>query len=40
MDVIIRWNNNPVIDMTAPVYLFINDMDKVKKTKSSQSLIG
>ena len=38
MDVIVRSNNNPVNDMTAPVsgdYL-----DKVMKTKSIQSLFG
>ena len=39
MDVIIRSNNNPVNDMTAPVS-GPNDLDKVIKTKSSQSLFG
>ena len=40
MDVIIRTNNNPVIDLTAPVSGLINDLDKVIETKSSQSLFG
>ena len=40
MDVIIRSNNNPVNDMTAPVSGLTNDLDKVIKTKSSQSLFG
>ena len=40
MDVIIRSNNYPVNDMTAPVSGIINDSDKVIKTKSSQSLFG
>ena len=40
MDVIVRSNNNPVNDMTAPVSWLINDLDKVIKTKSSQSLFG
>ena len=40
MDVIVKSNNNPVNDMTAPVIWLKNDMDKVIKTKSSQSLFG
>ena len=40
MDVIVRLNNNLVNDMTAPVCRLINDLDKVIKTKSSQSLFG
>ena len=40
MDVIVRSNNNSVNDMTAPVSGCINDLDKVIKTKSSQSLFG
>ena len=40
MDVIVRSNNNPVNDMTAPTSGLINDLDKVTKTKSSQSLFG
>ena len=40
MDVIFRSNNNQVNDMTAPVREIINDMDKVIKTKSTQSLFG
>ena len=39
MDVIVRSNNNPVNDMTTPVSGLIN-LDKVIKTKSSQSLFG
>ena len=38
MDVIITSNNKPVNDMTAPMSGLINDLDKVIKTKSSQSL--
>ena len=38
MDVIVRSNNNPVNDMTAPVSWLINDLDKAIKTKSTQSL--
>ena len=38
MDVIIRSNNNSVNDMTAPVSGIIDDLNKVIKTKSSQSL--
>ena len=40
MDVIVRPNSNPVNDITAPVSWLINDLDKVTKTKSSQSLFG
>ena len=40
MDIVVRSNNNPVNDMTAPVSWLINDLDKVIKTKSSQSLFG
>ena len=40
MDVIIRSNNNPVNDMTTHVSGLINDLDKVIKTKSCQSLFG
>ena len=40
MDVIVRSNNDPVNDMTVPVSGLINDLDKVMKTKSSQSLFG
>ena len=39
MDVIVRSNNYPVNDLTAPVSWVINDLDKVMKT-SSQSLFG
>ena len=39
MDVIVRSNNYPVNDMTAPVSWLINDLDTVIKTKSSQSLL-
>ena len=39
MDVIVRSNNNPVNDMTAPVSGLIADMENVIKT-SSQSLLG
>ena len=38
MDVIVRSNNNPVKDMTALMSGLINDLDKVTKIKSSQSL--
>ena len=38
MDVIVRSNNDPVNDMTAPVSWLINDLDKAIKTKSTQSL--
>ena len=40
MDVILSSNNNPVNDMTALMSGLINDLDKVLKTKSSQSLFG
>ena len=40
MDVIVRSNNNPVNDMTAPVSWLINDLDKAIKTKSTQSLFS
>ena len=40
MDVIVRSNNDPVNDMTAPVSWLFNDFDKAMKTKSSQSLFG
>ena len=40
MDVIVRSNNNPVNDMTALMSGLINDLDKVIRTKSSQSLFG
>ena len=39
MDVIVRSNNNPVNDMTAPVSWRINDLDKVIKTKSCQKSV-
>ena len=38
MDVIVRSNNDPVNDMTAPVSGLINDLDKAIKTKSTQSV--
>ena len=40
MDVNIISCNNPVNDMTTPVSGLTNDLDKVIKTKSSQSLFG
>ena len=40
MDAIVRSNNDPVNDMTAPVSGLINDLDKVLKNKISQSLFG
>ena len=40
MDVIVRSDNNPVNDTTAPMSGLINDLDNVIKTKSSQSLFG
>ena len=40
MDVIVRSNNSPVNDMSALMSGLINDLDKVIKTKSSQSLSG
>ena len=33
MDVIVRSNNDPVNDMTAPVSGLTNDLDKVMKTR-------
>ena len=38
MDVIVRLNNNPANDMTALMSGLINDLDKVMRIKSSQSL--
>ena len=38
--VIVRSNNNTVIDMAAPVSWRINDLDKVMRTNSCQSLLG
>ena len=40
MDVIVRSNNKPINDMAALMSGLINDLDKVMKTKSSQSLFG
>ena len=40
MDVVVRSHSKPVNDMTAHMSGFINDLDKVIKTKSSQSLFG
>ena len=40
MDVIVRSNNNQVNDMTTLMSGFINDLDKVIKTKCSHSLFG
>ena len=40
MDVIVRSNNNLVNDMTSLMNRLINDVDKVIKIKSSQSLFG
>ena len=40
MDVIVWSNNNPVNDMTAHMSGLINDLDKLVKIKSSQSLFG
>ena len=40
MDVILRSTNNPVNDMTTPVSGLLNNLDKVIKTKSSQSMFG
>ena len=40
MDVIVRSNNDPFNNMTAPVSGLINDLEKVIKTKSSESLFG
>ena len=38
MDVVIRWNINPVNGMIALMSGLINDLDKDIKTKSSQSV--
>ena len=40
MDVVVRSNNNPVNDTTALMSGPISDLDKVMKTKCSQSLFG
>ena len=40
MDLIVRTNNNPVNDMTAPMSGLINDLDKDMKIKSSQSMFS
>ena len=40
MDVIVRSNNHPVNDMTAPVSGLISDLDKAMKNKSSRGLFG
>ena len=40
MDVIVRSSNDPVNDMTAPASWLINDLDKIMKAKSSQSVLG
>ena len=40
MDVIVRSNSNPVNVMTALISGLINDVDKVLKTKSTQSRFG
>ena len=40
MDVIVRSNDNPVNDMTALMSWLINDLDKVIRIKSSQSMFG
>ena len=40
MDFVVRSDNNPVNDMTAPVSWLINDLDKFIKTKSTQNLFG
>ena len=39
MAVIVRLNNNPVNDMTAPVSWLINYLDKAIKTKSTYTYI-
>ena len=39
MDAIIRFNNNPVNDMTALMSGLINDLDTATQTKSSQSMV-
>ena len=40
MDVIVRSNNNPVNDLTAPVSGLINELDNVMEIKSSQCLFS
>ena len=40
MDVVVWSNNNPVNDMATLMRGFINDMDKVIKTESIQSLFS
>ena len=40
MDVIIKLNNNQVNDMAAFMSGLVNDIDKVIKIKSSQSMFG
>ena len=40
MNVIVRSNNDPINEMTAPVSWLINDLHKATKTKSSLSLLG
>ena len=40
MDFIVWSNNNPVNDMATPMNGLINELDKVIKTRSSQSLLG
>ena len=40
MDVVVRSKNNSVNDITAYMNGLINDLDKVIKTKSSQSLFS
>ena len=40
MDVNVRSNDNTVNDMTTPMSGLINELDKVIKTRSSQSLFG
>ena len=40
MDVNVRSNSYPVNDLTTSVSWLINDLDKVIKTNSSQSLFG
>ena len=40
MYVIVRSDNNPLNDMSALMSGLINDLDKVIKIKSSQSMFG
>ena len=40
MDAIVRPNNNPVSDMKAPMSGFINDLNKITKTMSRESMFG